>query len=159
LPQDEKQPNASVATVKVVTEVPPVASETPTAPEDTSNDTAPEEEKPKKNWKENFNVKECVKVETIDRLDIMIGVNEYKGSTMVFAAKVTDKDFSRQFFSLPAYVWQKVIVELSKILLHIAEIEKKSMSDAVVKELQRLKDLGIDISSLVKKANVPTTKA
>jgi hypothetical protein len=106
-------------------------------------------QKPQKTWAENFNVKEQETIETVDRLKIVVGINEYKGSHLVFMAKVTDKEFSRQFFSLPAYVWEKAIPILQKHLPKIAEVEKQTMKESVAKELQRLKELGIDINELV----------
>jgi len=131
---------------------------TPTEPEERPEEEAeegaeteqPTEEAPtKKNWKENFNVKEMTEIETIERLRIIAGVNEYKGNYLVFLAKVTDKDFSRHFFSMPAWVWNKALPVLQKHALGIAEVEKKAMADAVLAELKRLKELGIDVGALV----------
>lgn len=105
----------------------------------------------KVNWRDNFNVKESTNIETVDRLTIVAGVNEYKGQHLIFLAKVTDKNFSRQFFGMPATLWQQAIPAIQKYIPKLAEIEKKSMVESVQKELQRLAELGIDISSLVKK--------
>jgi hypothetical protein len=118
---------------------------------------AVEEEKPKKDWVENFSVKKQVDIETIDRLTVKVGINEYKGNTLVFIAKVTDKNFSRQFFSMPAYVWQKALEELKKIIPDVAEVEKQTMTVNIEKELARLKELGIDITAIAQKvAGTPT---
>jgi arabinogalactan endo-1,4-beta-galactosidase len=111
-------------------------------------------EKPKITWTENFHVKADVKVDTVDRLEIHVGVNEYKGSTLVFLAKVTDQNFSRQFFSMPAYLWEKTIAELQKVLPDVAKIEKASMVSAAAAELKRLKELGIDIDAILAAAKL-----
>jgi len=120
------------------------------APEPTAEPTT-EGEEVQKSWKENFNVKEMTEIETVDRLRVIAGVNEYKGNFLVFLAKVTDKDFSRQFYSMPAYVWQKALPIIQNYTLSIADVEKKAMADAVLKELQKLKELGIDIGELAKR--------
>jgi len=67
----------------------------------------------------------------------------------VFLAKVTEKDFQRSFFSMPAYVWEKALPILQNYVRRIGEIEKKAMADQVLKELKRLQELGIDVKSLV----------
>jgi len=108
------------------------------------------QERKRKTWNENFNVKEMSEIETVDRLRVITGVNEYKGNFLVFLAKVTDKEFSRQFFSMPAYVWQKALPLIDKYTKSIAEVEKKSMANAVLVELKRLKELGIDTDALLK---------
>lgn len=131
------------------TEVPQTKKEIEAIEEGAEKEEGKEETKPK-TWIENFNVKECEDVETIDRLTVKVGINEYKGQMLVFMAKVTDKEFSRQFFSMPAYVWEKAIPRLLKLTPKIADVEKAVMTDAVTKELQRLKDLGVDISTLLK---------
>jgi hypothetical protein len=99
-------------------------------------------------WKEFKNVKESSLIDTVDRLQIVAGVNEYKGNHYVFIAKVTDKDFQRSFFSLPAYVWQKAIPVIQDYTQRIAEIEKKAMEQQVLEELKRLKEMGIDVKAL-----------
>jgi hypothetical protein len=135
--------------------VEPTESEQPTT--ETAEPEATEEERPQKTWYENFSVKECKDVETIDRLTVKVGINEYKGSHLVFIAKVTDKEFSRQFFSMPAYVWEKAIVELQKVIPKVAEVEKQTMTANIEKELARLKELGIDITAIAQKvAGKPT---
>jgi len=111
--------------------------------------TEPETTEPRRDWRQNFNVKEEKDVETIDRLTIKAGINEYKGNLLVFLAKVTDKNFSRTFFSMPAYVWEKAIPILQEITPRIAEVEKQTMKENLAKELARLKELGIDINEVV----------
>lgn len=99
-------------------------------------------------WRDKFNVKQEAVIETVDRMSIIVGVNEYKGNYLVFLAKATSPNFARQFLSMPAYVWDKAIPALQKFVGSIAEVEKKAMADAVLTELKRLKDLGIDIKAL-----------
>ena len=103
----------------------------------------------RRNWKEYKGVVECTPIDTVDRLTIYAGVNEYKGNHLVFLAKVTEKEFQRAFFSMPAFVWEKAIPILQNYVKRIGEIEKKAMADAVLKELKRLQELGIDVKSLV----------
>lgn len=103
----------------------------------------------RRNWKEYKGVIECTPIDTVDRLTIYAGVNEYKGNHLVFIAKVTDKDFQRAFFSMPAYVWEKALPILQNYVRRIGEIEKKAMAEQVLKELKRLQELGIDVKSLV----------
>ena len=120
----------------------------------TATETPETETKPKNprlNWKENFNVKEMTEIDKVDRLRIIAGVNEYKGQHLIFVSKVTDKDFSRQFFSMPAWVWEKTIPVIKQYIPKIAEIEKQAMAEAVAKELQRLKEMGIDIGEILKR--------
>jgi hypothetical protein len=119
----------------------------------TALDTPETEGKPqakKKGWKEFKGVIESEVIDTIDRLQIVAGVNEYKGNHYVFIGKVTDADFQKAFFSLPAYVWAKAVPILNKYVGSISEIEKKSMTQAVLIELKRLKELGIDVSEIAK---------
>jgi hypothetical protein len=123
----------------------------PEAPESETEEAETEEAQPKKNWAENFNVKQKEVIETVDRLNIVTGVNEYKGNFLVFMAKVTDKDFSRQFYSMQAYVWLKALPTIEKMAKSIAEVEKKAMADKVMVELKRLKELGIDVTALAGK--------
>ena len=104
-----------------------------------------------KDWKEYFNVKESTKVDTVDRLDIMVGVNEYKGQTAIFMCKVTDRGRCQAFNPLPAYLWEKAIPIINGYSKRIKEIELESMTDNVTKELERLKALGVDVSALIKK--------
>ena len=103
----------------------------------------------RRNWKEYKGVVECTPVDTVDRLTIYAGVNEYKGNHLVFLAKVTEKEFQRAFFSMPAYVWEKALPILQTYVKRIGEIEKKAMANAVLAELKRLQELGIDVKSLV----------
>jgi len=119
-----------------------------------AEETAPTEPTPEttaKDWKENFNVKESKEVEKVERLSVVVGVNEYKGQHLVFMAKVTDKNFSRQFFSMPAYVWDKTIPALQEYVVKIGEIEKKAMTDKALEELKRLAELGVDVKALLRK--------
>jgi len=124
----------------------PADIEAPETEEETTE--KPEAEAPRKSWSENFNVKKMTEIETIDRLRIIVGVNEYKGSHLVFIAKVTDKDFSRHFFSMPAWVWNKTVPILSQYGAEIGTIEKEEMAKKVLEELKRLKELGIDVGAL-----------
>ena len=138
-PERDVTPAPSNATTpeEVTVTVEPVAEE------------KPKRENPRITWRKNFNVQKEVDIATVDRLTIKAGINQYKGNTLVFLAKVTDKDFSRQFFSMPAWVWEKAIEVLKTIIPEVAEVEKKAMAEAVAKELARLKELGIDISTVV----------
>jgi len=113
--------------------------------------TEPEAEKKsaRKDWKEFKGVVEAEKLDTIDRLDIVAGVNQYKGNHFVFVAKVTEEGFQRAFFSMPAYAWNKALPVLTGYASRIGEIEKQAMAKAVIDELKRLKELGIDIKGLV----------
>jgi len=128
------QPTAS-ATEQTITTVPKETEESKTSS--------------RSNWKEYKGVVECTPIDTVDRLTIYAGVNEYKGNHLVFIAKVTDKDFQRAFFSMPAYVWEKAIPILQNYVSRIAEIEKKAMAEQVLNELKRLQELGIDVKSLI----------
>lgn len=105
----------------------------------------------RKSWREFKNVKEASEIDKLERLSVYAGVNEYKGSHLVFMAKVTDKDYQRAFFGMPAYMWEKAIPVLQKYVKNIAKIEKKAMADAVLVELKRLKELGIDVAGLIEK--------
>lgn len=134
----------------------PLSSEATTSASEQTITTVPEKaEEPKesarRDWKSYKGVVECTPIDTVDRLTIYAGVNEYKGNHLVFLAKVTDKDFQRAFFSMPAYVWEKAIPILQNYVSRIAEIEKKAMAQAVLNELKRLQELGIDVKSLVEK--------
>jgi len=115
--------------------------------------TEPETEEAKKsgrqNWKEFKGVVDSSVIDTIDRLSIVAGVNEYKGNHYVFLGKVTEGDFQRAFFSMPAYAWKKAIPILTGYVDRIADIEKASMANAVLVELKRLKELGIDVTQLL----------
>jgi len=108
-------------------------------------------EKPlgRRNWREFKNVVEYEPVGQVDRLNIVAGVHQYKGNHLVFVAKVTEKDFARSFFSMPAYMWEKALPILQKYVNNIAEIEKKAMEQAVIAELKRLQELGIDVKALI----------
>ena len=134
----------------------PLSSEPTTSETEQTITTVPEQteepkESPRRDWKSYKGVVECTPIDTVDRLTIYAGVNEYKGNHLVFLAKVTDKDFQRAFFSMPAYVWEKAIPILQNYVSRIAEIEKKAMAQAVLNELKRLQELGIDVKSLVEK--------
>jgi len=125
-------------------------AEEPSQLEEEEESEAEEEAKPRKDWKENFHVIQMEEIETVDRLKIVTGVNEYKGVHVVFLAKVTDKNFSRQFFSMPAWVWNKALPIVQKQAASIAEVEKAAMIKAVTAELKRLQELGIDVSAVLK---------
>ena len=113
--------------------------------------TTSDENKPsgRRDWREFKNVVEYQPVGQVDRLNIVAGVHQYKGNHLVFVAKVTEKDFARSFFSMPAHMWQKALPILQKYVNNIAEIEKKAMEQAVIAELKRLQELGIDVKALV----------
>jgi hypothetical protein len=153
-PENEITPKPKAELTEVKTEevgdVAEVTEEDTTEPE-TAEETEKTEKPVRKTWIQNFSVKEVEDIETVDRLTIKAGINEYKGSMLVFLAKVTDKEFSRQFFSMPAYVWEKALPILQKYIPRIAEAEKNMMAVNVTKELERLKELGIDISTILKK--------
>jgi len=104
-----------------------------------------------KNWRENFTVREDTTVETVERLSVIVGANEYKGQTLVFIAKVTDKNFSRQFFSMPSWVWDKAIPIIQGYSARVGEIEKKAMAQRALAELKRLQELGVDVKGLLEK--------
>jgi len=104
-----------------------------------------------KSWKEFKNVVESTTIDVVDRLSIVAGVNKYKGNYMIFLAKITDKDFQRSFFSMPAYVWNKAIPVLQGYVDKIGEIEKREIAEQVLAELKRLKEMGIDIKALAEK--------
>lgn len=104
----------------------------------------------RKNWVENYNVKKQIKVDTINRLNIIVGVNEYKGQINVFMAKVTEGDFCKQFTALPAYIWEKTIPALQEVIPEVAEVERAVMTEKAKKELKRLDELGVDVKALLK---------
>lgn len=104
-----------------------------------------------RDWKKYFNVRESTKVDTVNRLDIMVGVNEYKGQTAIFMCKITDRGRCQSFNPLPPYLWEKAVPVISGYIERIGEIERKAMVADVTKELERLKALGVDISALVDK--------
>jgi len=103
-----------------------------------------------KDWKDYFNVKEATKIDTVDRLDIMVGVNEYKGQTAIFMCKITDRGRAQSFSPLPAYLWEKALPIIGGYIKRIGEIERRAMVDSVVKELERLKALGVDVKDILK---------
>jgi len=103
-----------------------------------------------KDWREYFNVTESTKIDTVDRLDIMVGVNQYKGQTAIFMCKVTDRGRAQSFSPLPAYLWEKALPVIGGYIKRIGELERKAMVDNVVKELERLKALGVDVKDLLK---------
>jgi len=126
-----------------------LASQASAENEATEPETEQETGNARRNWREYKGVVEATPIDTVDRLTIYVGVNEYKGNHLIFVAKVTDKDFQRSFFSMPAYVWEKAIPVLQNYVKRIGEIEKKAMAEAVLKELKRLQELGIDVKSLI----------
>ena len=105
----------------------------------------------RRNWREFKNVVEYETVGELDRLKICVGVNQYKGNHLVFITKVTDRDFARSFFAMPAHMWQKALPLIQKYVENIAEIERKAMEQAVIQELKRLQELGIDVKALINK--------
>ena len=121
------------------------------ATEEAPTEEAAEEKPSRKSWREFKSVKEATEIDKVERLSVYAGVNEYKGTHLVFMAKVTDKDYQRAFFGMPAYVWEKALPILAEYVGRIAEIEKTAMADAVIVELKRLKELGIDVAGLVEK--------
>jgi len=118
--------------------------------EETEEEATPTAVTPK-DWKQNFSVKESKEVEKVERLSIVVGVNEYKGQHLVFLAKVTDKNFSRQFFSMPAFIWEKTVPALQEYIGKIAEIERASLEVKALEELRRLASFGVDVKALLKK--------
>ena len=121
------------------------------ATEEAPTEEATEEKPSRKSWREFKNVVEAKEIDKVERLSVFAGVNEYKGTHLVFMAKVTDKDYQRAFFGMPAYVWEKAMPVLNEYVGRIAEIEKTAMAEAVLVELKRLKELGIDVAGLVEK--------
>jgi hypothetical protein len=99
-------------------------------------------------WTEFKNVVEHTTIDVVDRLSIVAGVNKYKGNYMIFLAKITDKNFQRSFFSMPAYVWSKAIPIIQGYVDKIGEIEKQEIAKQVLEELKRLKEMGIDVKVL-----------
>lgn len=99
-------------------------------------------------WRAFKNVVEHQVIDTLDRLQIVAGVNQYKGNYYVFLAKVTDKNFQRSFFMLPAMTWSKALPVISNYVSKIGEIEKKALVQKVVEELKRLRALGIDVKAI-----------
>ena len=116
-----------------------------------SMETAEKTPSGRRSWQEFKNVIEYETVGELDRLKICVGAHQYKGNHLVFVAKVTEKDFARSFFSMPAYMWEKALPILQKYVNNIAEIEKKAMEQAVIAELKRLQELGIDVKALANK--------
>jgi len=102
------------------------------------------------NWKENYGVKELKEIMTVDRLKLYVGVNEYKGELRIFVAKVSDKDFCRQFFAMPASVWQKAIPTINEMIGKVSEIEKQIMIEKFREEVERLKSMGIDVTQIIR---------
>ena len=121
------------------------------ATEEAPTEEATAEKPTRKDWRAFKNVVEATEIDKVERLSVFAGVNEYKGTHLVFMAKVTDKDYQKAFFGMPAYVWEKALPILKEYTGKIAEIEKKAMADAVLVELKRLKELGIDVAGLVEK--------
>jgi len=117
-------------------------------PEPATPDVSEEQAGKRKKWTEFKGVIESTTIDEVDRLKIVAGVNEYKGNHYVFLGKVTEADFQRAFFSMPAYVWQKALPILSDYAQRIGVIEKQAMAKAVLDELKRLKELGIDIKAI-----------
>lgn len=102
----------------------------------------------RKTWRQSFNVKEDTVIDKFDSFEVACGINEYEGTYQVFIAKATSPTYTRQFFAMPAWVWQKTLAEIGKYAERIGAVEKKAMADAVIAELKRLKELGVDIAAL-----------
>jgi len=100
-------------------------------------------------WRSFKGVVEHTVIDVIDRLQVVAGVNQYKGNYYVFVAKITDKNFQRSFFMLPALTWQKTLPVLSNYINKIGEIERKALAQQALEELKRLQALGIDVKALV----------
>ena len=132
--------------------VKPTLPEEEKATEEAPTEEATAEKPTRKDWKAFKNVVEATEIDKVDRLSIYAGVNEYKGTHLVFVAKVTDKDYQKAFFGMPAFVWEKALPVLKKLVGRIGDIEKKAMAEAVLVELKRLKELGIDVEGLAAKA-------
>ena len=126
--------------------------ETEEAPTEAPTETAEAEKPSRKSWRAFKSVVEATEVDKVERLSVFAGVNEYKGTHLVFVAKITDKEYQKAFFGMPAYVWEKALPILKKYVGRIADIEKKAMAEAVLIELKRLKELGIDVEGLAAKA-------
>jgi len=136
----------------LITVVNPEPSETnATSTVQESTDSTEASEPKRRNWREFKNVVEYETVGELDRLKICVGVNQYKGNHLVFITKVTDRDFARSFFAMPAHMWQKALPIIQKYVENIAEIERKAMEQAVIAELKRLQELGIDVKALINK--------
>ena len=134
----------------LITVVNPLPAETNATVNVQTSINSTEEKAPKRrNWREFKNVVEYETVGELDRLKICVGVNQYKGNHLVFVTKVTDKDFARSFFAMPAYMWEKALPTIQKYISNIAEIERKAMEQAVIKELKRLQELGIDVKNII----------
>jgi hypothetical protein len=111
-------------------------------------DVTEETEPTTQDWKSFKGVVESTVIDTIDRLQIVAGVNQYKGNYYVFIAKVTDKNFQRSFFMMPALTWQKALPVISGYVNKIGEIERKALAQQALEELKRLQALGIDVKTL-----------
>jgi len=132
-------------------EAEPTAPSEPVAPVEPTTPPVEGAKPSRKAWTDFRSVKEKTVVDSFERLDIVAGVCEEKGSYLVFLAKATGENYARVFFSMPAHIWSKALPVLDKYAKSTGEIERKSMAEAVINELKRLKELGIDIADLVKK--------
>jgi len=110
-----------------------------------------EKETERSDWRETFGVKNDVLIDTIDRLEIRVGVNFYKNQYQLFIAKVTDKGFLRQFYALPSWVWEKILPTLRLKLDEIKDIEREDMTRKVLSEIEKLKTMGVDVEELLRK--------
>jgi len=102
------------------------------------------------NWKERFNVKTSQLIDTIDRLQIHVGVNYYDGSYNIFVAKVTESGYCKSFYALPTSLWNKILPLLQKYINEVSRIELEDRKAKILEEIEKLKQLGVDISKLVK---------
>ncbi len=75
-----------------------------------------------KNWVQYMSgIQESEHVDTVERYNIFVGINKYKGKTYVFMAKVTDKGFVGQFFMQTPELWVKSISALHKYIKQFQE--------------------------------------
>jgi len=92
-----------------------------------------------KNWVQYVSgVQEEEYVDTVERYNIFVGINEYKGKRYIFMAKVTDKGFVGQFFMQTPELWVKSILALHKYIKEFPEMEKKL--EAEIRGLYKLKE-------------------
>jgi len=103
-----------------------------------------------RNWMERFNVKSDVHIDTIDRLEIHVGVNYYDGNYNIYVAKVTESGFCKSFYALPTAIWKKLLPYINKFTEEVSRIELEDRKAKILEEIEKLKQLGVDISKLVK---------
>jgi len=70
-----------------------------------------------KNWIQYMHgIEESEYVDTVERFNIFVGINEYKDKRYIFMTKVTDKGFVGQFFMQTPELWVKSILALQKYI-------------------------------------------